>query len=170
MKRLIKPFRNGCENPLIKGCNEVIETQAYTETESETESKLNYTKLNNTFNLIINNKAEEMNMTGSAFQGFKLILKKLDLIVNQDFLKHLSQKQILEYKVIYYSLTELWKSSYVVLLYKLTRDEVFHKLYKTEENLVSLDEITEEDLEGFIGYFITCLQNILNGSDSNAKT
>lgn len=104
-------------------------------------------------------------MNESAFRGFKLILKKLDLIVTQDFLKQLSKKQILEYEVIYYSLIELWNSSFVMYLYKITRDELFHKLYKTEENLGLLSEISEDDLEGFVGYFITCLQNIMNGRD-----
>lgn len=142
-----------------------METHAYTETETESEAKLNYTKLNNIFNLIIDNNAEKIGMTENAFRGFKLILKKLDLIVTQDFLKQLSQKQILEYKVIYYSLIELWNSSFVMYLYKITRDELFHKLYKTEENLGLLSEISEDDLEGFVGYFITCLQNIMNGRD-----
>lgn len=148
---------------MIKDYEELVETHAYTET--ETESKLNYTKLNNIFNLIIDNNPEKIGMTESAFRGFKLILKKLDLIVTQDFLKQLSRKQILEYKVIYYSLIELWNSSFVMYLYKITRDELFHKLYKTEENLGLLNEISEDDLEGFVGYFITCLQNIMNGRD-----
>lgn len=159
----MKPFQNGCGNLLIKDYEELVETHAYTET--ETESKLNYTKLNNIFNLIIDNNPEKIGMTESAFRGFKLILKKLDLIVTQDFLKQLSRKQILEYKVIYYSLIELWNSSFVMYLYKITRDELFHKLYKTEENLGLLNEISEDDLEGFVGYFITCLQNIMNGRD-----
>lgn len=132
-------------------------------------TKLNYTKLNYIFNLIITENVRELELSESNFAGFKFFLKKLDLIITQNFFKLLSQKQVLEYKVIYYSLLELWKSSFVVFLPKLTREELFHKLYKTEENLVSLDEITEEDIEGFISYFITCLQNILNGSDANAK-
>ncbi|MBQ8299492.1 MAG: DUF4373 domain-containing protein [Clostridia bacterium] len=95
--------------------------------------KLNYTKLNYIFNLIINNRANEVELSESDFAAFQVLLKRLDIFVEERFANSLPNENLFEFEVIYYALLELSKSSYVVYLNKLSREDLFNKLLKTQE-------------------------------------
>lgn len=121
----------------------------------------NLTKLNNIFNLIINNNAEEIKMTENALQGLKMILKRLDLEVTSEFLNIIPEKLKVDYQIIYFAILALYNSSYVVYVNKLNRETIFNKLLKTKEYLSMTDEIDDAKLKEFLSYYIKCLQDDL---------
>lgn len=105
------------------------------EKESKLNIKLNYTKLNYIFNLIINNRASEVGFSEFEFIAFRILLKRLDLFVDENIVARFSNEKLLEIEVIYYALLEISKSSYVVYLHKLSRDDLYNKLLKTQEHI-----------------------------------
>lgn len=121
----------------------------------------NLTKLNNIFNLIINNNAEEIKMTENTLQGLKMILKRLDLEVTPEFLNIIPEKLKVDYQIIYFAILALYNSSYVVYVNKLNRETIFNKLLKTKEYLSMTDEIDDTKLKEFLSYYIKCLQDDL---------
>lgn len=121
----------------------------------------NLTKLNNIFNLIINNNAEEIKMTENALQGLKMILKRLDLEVTSEFLNIIPEKLKVDYQIIYFAILALYNSSYVVYVNKLNRETIFNKLLKTKEYLGMTNEIDDAKLKEFLSYYIKCLQDDL---------
>ena len=121
----------------------------------------NLTKLNNIFNLIINNNAEEIKMTENALQGLKMLLKRLDLEVTPEFLNIIPEKLKIDYQIIYFAILALYNSSYVVYVNKLNRETIFNKLLKTKEYLSMTDEIDATKLKEFLSYYIKCLQDDL---------
>lgn len=103
--------------------------------ESKLNIKLNYMKLNYVFDLIINNKASEVGLSEFEFIAFQILLKRLDLFVDENIVARFSNEKLLEIEVIYYALLEISKSSYVVYLHKLSRDDLYNKLLKTQEHI-----------------------------------
>lgn len=126
-------------------------------------SKLNeikyITKLNKTFNLIINNNAYELEVDKSTSEGFMNLLERLEFKICPEQLTIIPEDDLLKFKIIYLTLFALYKSSYQVYLNKLTREKVVNKLAKTEKYIGNLNEIEDEKLKDFMAYFITCLQD-----------
>lgn len=83
-------------------------------------------------------------------------MEKLGIYIeNSQTLKYLSDKQLLEIKIQYWVVKELYLSSYVVYLNKLTPEKFWNKYLLTKEYI----ELTEETLTDFVNYFIKILRN-----------
>ena len=83
-------------------------------------------------------------------------LKKLELLMTDEkiFAIMTPEKQ-LDLLIQYYVIDEFSKSPYNFLLYKLNRENFYLKYKKAEKYM------SKNNLEEFIGYFITCLQEEL---------
>lgn len=131
----------------------------------QNETKLNQTKLNLIFNYI--NKFElkrKLDFSLSEDQQkeqarmFLVIstLKKLELfLADGNGFSIMTPEKQLDLLIKYYVIDEFSKSPYNFLLYKLNKEN-FNLKYKKTEKYMSKD-----NLEEFIGYFITCLQEEL---------
>ena len=130
---------------------------------------INKTKLNETFNLIINNNtqkiAEENQMSKSEVLGFFNVLNRLELIMQKEILNILMPKEVQRYKFSAYAILELYKSSYKVYLGQLDRLTLIHKFEKTKEYFGDADEDDKNNLNGFMSYFIRCIQDELENSE-----
>lgn len=131
----------------------------------QNETKLNKTKLNFIFNYI--NKYElkktldfSLNQEEQKEQArmFLVIntLKRLELLMTDEKIFEIMplEKQ-LDLLIQYYVIDEFSKSPYNFLLYKLNRENFYLKYKKAEKYM------SKNNLEEFIGYFITCLQEEL---------
>ena len=135
------------------------------ELDLELEIEQNETKLNFIFNYI--NKYElkktldfSLNQEEQKEQArmFLVIntLKRLELLMTDEKIFEImtSEKQ-LDLLIQYYVIDEFSKSPYNFLLYKLNRENFYLKYKKAEKYM------SKNNLEEFIGYFITCLQEEL---------
>lgn len=141
-----------------------IELDLELEKEQE-ETKLNQTKLNLIFNYI--NKFElkkslDFSLTDEQQKEqarmFLVIntLKRLELfIADEKAFSIMTPERRLDLLIQYYVIDEFSKSPYNFLLYKLNRENFCLKYKKAEKYM------SKENLEEFIGYFITCLQEEL---------
>ena len=117
------------------------------------------TKLDNTFNLIINEDCENLEVEKIALDSFDSIMNRLDLKISANSVQLIPKESLLKYKVIYYSLFSLYFSSYQVYFDTLTRRRVINKFSKTEKYKGRLKSIPKTKIEEFVGYFIKCLQD-----------
>ena len=128
-------------------------------------TKLNQTKLKFIFNYI--NKYElkktldlSQNQEDQKEQArmFLVIntLKRLELfIAKENIFEIMTPEKQLDLLIQYYVIDEFSKSPYNFLLYKLNRENFYLKYKKAEKYM------SKNNLEEFIGYFITCLQEEL---------
>lgn len=131
----------------------------------QNETKLDQTKLNFIFNYINKYKLkntldfslsqEEQKEHARMFLVINT-LKKLELLITDEkiFTIMTPEKQ-LDLLIQYYVIDEFSKSPYNFLLYKLNRENFYLKYKKAEKYM------SKNNLEEFIGYFITCLQEEL---------
>ena len=123
------------------------------------------TKLNLLFNYI-NKEVEkfskseledlnEIGLTGDEKCGIVNILKRLDLYVPNEIMKYLNDDQILEYKIKYWAVKEIYISPHKALLNEIDKDKFLFRFLKARK----YKDIS--DLEDFTAYFIKCLQNQL---------
>lgn len=131
----------------------------------QNETKLNQTKLNFIFNYI--NKYElkktldfSLNQEEQKEQArmFLVIntLKRLELLITDEkIFKIITPEKQLDLLIQYYVIDEFSKSPYNFLLYKLNRENFYLKYKKAEKYM------SKNNLEEFVGYFITCLQEEL---------
>lgn len=129
-------------------------------------NNINKTKLNETFNLIINNNskilAEENQISESESQGYFNLLKRLKFLIEKaDILKMMVPDEKIKYKLCYYAVLELYKSSYKVYLDKLNLPMLLNKYEKTREYIGNADEDNTEKLNDYMSYFIRSLQDEL---------
>ena len=130
---------------------------------------INETKLNETFNLIINNNikelAEKNKISELELQGYINVLKRLKIYVSKEFLKIMMPGEVELYKYAYYAILELYKSSYKVYINKLRKEVIVNKYEKTREYIGSIQiENDKNFIKEFMSYFIRCLQNELDNS------
>lgn len=129
------------------------------------------TKLNLYFNFIINNGVENFeNISEKDKNAIILILEKLDLYIdNLDILKYFSKKNIINYQVQYWLIKEIYYSEYKMFLSKMTRNQFIFRYLKATKYIDF-----KNDLQGFVKYFIRCLQEemeVSNGiNDRKSKT
>lgn len=131
----------------------------------QNETKLNKTKLNLIFNYI--NRFElkkQLDLSLSEDQQkeqarmFWVIntLKRLEIYSTEEkTFEIMTQERQLDLLIQYYVIDEFSKSPYNFLLYKLNREN-FNLKYKKAEKYMS-----KKNIEEFVGYFITCLQEEL---------
>lgn len=84
------------------------------------------------------------------------MLEKLEIYIpNMQTLKYLKDEQLLEIKVQYWTIKELYLSSYVVYLKQLTPVKFLNKFLLAKEYI----SLTKETLTDFVNYFIKILRN-----------
>lgn len=130
---------------------------------------INKTKLNETFNLIINNStkeiAEKNEMSETEVKGFFNILKRLELIISKEFIGIMMPNNIKRFKLSTYAILELYKSSYKVYLNQLGSMTLINKYEKTREYMGDADEDDKNSLNEFMSYFIRCIQDELENKN-----
>lgn len=129
------------------------------------ETKLNKTKLNLIFNYINRfelkkqldlSLSEEQQREQARMFWVVNTLKRLELYLTEEkTFEIMTQERQLDLLIQYYVIDEFSKSPYNFLLYKLNREN-FNLKYKKAEKYMS-----KKNIEEFIGYFITCLQEEL---------
>jgi len=131
----------------------------------QNKTKLNQTKLNHIFNYINNSEQknfqklnlseEEMKESARIFL-VRNTLKKLEVLIeNIRGFELMTEQRKQDILIQYYVIDEFSKSPYNFLLYKLN-EENFNLKYKKAEKY-----IPKENIEEFVGYLITCLQEEL---------
>lgn len=143
--------------------NTQIEREIESEIEIETESKLlNYTTLNLLFDYLRNEKEKffELNEVDREVIVFKL--KKLELYTKE--IRGIPEDKLLELKIQYWVIMEIYLSPYKVYFNKLTREDFIFKFLKVKE-YVDYTSGSENDLQHFVGYFIKSLRNKLENEE-----
>ena len=122
----------------------------------------NTTILNNTFNYLNNNKKQknpekELGISENDKRAIVNILKRIDIYMPnaEELSKNYSTINLLELKIKYYAIKELYCSPYKVYLNDLTFDKLNLRFLKTKK-YVNIENITH-----FINYFIKSLQEEL---------
>lgn len=83
-------------------------------------------------------------------------LKRLDIFVsNTEILNYMNEEQILDYKIKYWVVKEIYTSPHKALLSKIDKNKFTFRFLKTKKYK------DYSDLEDFTAYFIKCLQNEL---------
>lgn len=86
------------------------------------------------------------------------ILQKLGVFIdNPDILKYFSENQILEYKLQYWTIKELYFSPHRVFLNELTEKQFIYRFHKAKKYM----DYTQGSIYEFIAYFIHCIQEEL---------
>ena len=94
--------------------------------------------------------------------GIIQLLKQVEIYVeNQQILDYMTDEQILDLKIQYWSIKELYKGPYKVFLNNLTREQFLFK-YLQAKKYINQDEEFKEDI---VKYFIRILQTDLIGDD-----
>ncbi len=119
------------------------------------------TKLNILFNYIYNNaEGEEIGLKEKDRYPIILILKRLDLYSeDQRAYFYMSDRQVLDQKIMIWAIKELYISPYKVYLNNLQRNKFVLKYLKTKKYIKKKPGHTLQDI---IKYFIACLQEELD--------
>lgn len=128
---------------------------------------INITTLDLLFNYI--NKGDSDNFSVKDFEKMRLCkrdrpgivnwLKRLDVYVsNTDILQYMSDEQILDCKIKYWVVKEMYSSPHTAILSKINKDKFNFRFLKTKKYK------DFSDLEDFTAYFIKCLQNELEAA------
>lgn len=117
--------------------------------------KLNKNKLNMLFNYLIYKEQNFENLSDIDRIAIVTVLKRLEIYITNT--NYLSEKQIFQLHLQYWTITEMYLSPYKVYLNNLKRNTFLLKYLQTEK-YISIDN--EEKINDFINYFITCLRKI----------
>lgn len=127
---------------------------------------LNYTKLNLLFNYLIDK--EKQNFESLKERDKKIInseLKRLEIFISgSNILNYLDDEQLLDYKLQYYAVTQLFLSPYKIYLDNLNRSNFLFRFFKAKQ-YIKIN--TEDDLEHFMNYFIKCLREEMEKDGNN---
>ena len=109
------------------------------------------------FNYIINNQSENfLNLNAEDKKAIITILKKLDLYIqNIQILEYMQNEQILELKIQYWVIKELYLSPYKIYLKDLTRERFLFRFLKSKKY------VPVSDIYRFLNYFIKSMQEDL---------
>lgn len=107
------------------------------------------------FNYIIYNKPYFENFAETDHQAIINILKKLEIFIdNPGILKYFSESQMLEYKLQYWAIKEIYFSPHRVFLNELTEKQFIYRFHKAKKYM----DYTQCSIYEFIAYFIHCVQ------------
>lgn len=121
-------------------------------------NKLNQTKLNLFFNYIFNEEAKFDEISPSQKQGIIIILKRLDIYIDSTTnLECLPEDFVMDTKIKYWVVKELYFSEYKVFLNDLTGKDFMFRYLKTKKYMEMATK--SYDIEEFVSYFITCLHD-----------
>ena len=99
---------------------------------------------------------EQLHISAKEKQGIVNHLKRLDIFVgNTDILKYAPETQIIDWKIMYWVVKEIYLSPHSCLLSKISKEKFNFRFMKTKKYK------DYSDLEDFTAYFIKCLQNEL---------
>jgi len=133
------------------------------------DNKLNQTKLNLFFNYIYDEEAEFEEIELSQKEGIIGILKKLEIYINPSIdLACLPSNHVIDAKIQYWVVKELYFSEYKVFLKDLTRDDFMFRYLKTKKYMEMATR--GYNVEEFVSYFITCLHDEMKGEQNVDKT
>lgn len=122
---------------------------------------LNYTKLNLLFNYLIYKEQKFENLNEGDRSAITTILKRLELYITST--NYIPEDKLLEIKIQYWVIMEIYLSPYKVYINDLSRINFLFRFLKTKK-YVSYD--SDEELRKFVGYFIKSLREELK-KDSN---
>lgn len=115
--------------------------------------KLNKTKLNLLFNYLIYKENEFENLTETDRTAIKIQLQRLEMYL--DNISYLTEDKIFQLQLQYWTIAQIYLSPYKVYLNELTRNTFLLKYLQTEK-YIKID--SEDKINDFISYFITCLR------------
>lgn len=125
-------------------------------------NKLNQTKLNLFFNYIHDSEQNFEGISAEQKIGIMHLLEKLEIYIpNMQTFKYLTDEKLLEIKVQYWTIKEIYLSEYKIFLNKLTRDDFMFRYLKTKKYMEAATK--SYDIEEFVSYFITCLHDEMKG-------
>lgn len=131
-------------------------------------NKLNQTKLNLFFNYIYDEEAELDGISSSQKQGIIVALQMLEIYINPSVdLSCLPSDYVIDSKIQYWVVKELYFSEYKVFLNDLTREDFMFRYLKTKKYMETKENY---DVEEFVSYFITCLHDEMKGEKNVDKT
>lgn len=88
--------------------------------------------------------------------GIRNILHRLNLYVgNENVLNLMTEEKVLDLKIMYWAIKELYESPHKALLHKINEDNFKLRFLKAKKYM------DYSNIENFIKYFMTCLQNEL---------
>ena len=126
---------------------------------------LNYTKLNLLFNYLIDK--EKQNFESLKERDKKIInseLKRLEIFMLPDIIKYFNDEQLLDCKLKYWAITQLYLSPYKAYLDNLNKSNFLFRFLKAKQYIkINM----EDDLEHFMNYFIKCLREEMEKNDNN---
>ena len=99
-----------------------------------------------------------------------MFLKKMDIFIeNSTVLEALPEEKILEYKLLYWAVKEIYYSPQRLFLNTLTREQLYFRYFKAKKYM----NLNKCSIYEFSAYFITCLNEELeaggNISDRKSK-
>lgn len=127
------------------------------------------TKLNLFFNYIINNNSstQKLKIPLEDKENIIMYLERLDIFIdNPTVLEFFSEEKILEYKILYWVIKEIYFSPQRILLNTLTREQLYFRYGKAKKYM----DLTKCNIYEFLAYFITCMNEELEeGSGINDR-
>ena len=120
---------------------------------------LNYTKLNILFNYLIYKEQKFEKLKEDEREGIINILKKLELYTPST--DCIPEEKILELKLQYWAITELYLSPYKVYINKLNRVNFLFRFLKVKKYIDYKNISNDEELKHFMGYFIKSIREEL---------
>ena len=121
--------------------------------------RLDYTKLDLLFNYLIYREEENFESLNAVDRmSICSILKNLEILVTIPTIQYLSEDKLLDLKLQYWAITELYVNPDKVYLSKLSNSNFMFKFLKAKK-YKTIEK--EEDLCSFVGYFITCLREVM---------
>ena len=116
------------------------------------------TKLNLLFNYIYKNgSGEKIGLTQNDKSNLILIYSKLELYVNNSKAYELmSAERVLDEKIMFWAIKEIYLSPHKIYLNTLTRDKFILKYYKTKKYITEKENYKIKEI---IDYFMVCLHD-----------
>lgn len=146
-------------NEKFEQADEQPNAQANAQAEEQADEHI-ITKLNLLFNYIYKgNSGEKIGLNENDRECLIVLLKRLEMYCgNIEIYNLMPQERVLDEKIMFWALKEIYLSPHRVYLNKLTREKFTLKYYKTKKY------ITEKPyyrLEEIINYFIVCLHEAM---------
>lgn len=126
-----------------------------TTTNNITNNKLNYTKLNLLFDYLIYKENEFESLQEYERENIVRILTRLEQYTTS--VTYISEDKIIDLKLQYWAITELYLSPYKLYMDKLNVKNFVFRFLKAKE-YINYESGEEEDLKNFMKYFIKCLR------------
>lgn len=137
--------------------NEQASEQANEQADEQADEHI-ITKLNLLFNYIYKNgSGEKIGLTQNDKSNLILIYSKLELYVNNSkAYEIMSAERVLDEKIMFWAIKEIYLSPHKIYLNTLTRDKFILKYYKTKKYITEKENYKIKEI---IDYFMVCLHD-----------